>query len=148
VNRRILVVHAAPHVSRLIRLKLETAGYAVDAVRDVETSWELARRSPPALVVSDYRLPSGNGLDLCRRLREHPSTRTVPVVMVTNLREELADVDLRDHGVACVFDQPFSPGELLETVQSILAGEWSPVPRPHLECMSNAPLPQTPCRVD
>ncbi len=64
---------------------LARAGFAVEFADDGEAALERARAARPALVVTEILIPKLDGLALCRRLREDPLTRDIPVVVFSIL---------------------------------------------------------------
>ncbi len=72
----------------------------------------------PDVVVLDLMLPGLNGLEICRVIRDHPRTKSVPVVLLTARARE-RDIE---QGFAAGADdyivKPFSPSELLSRVQA------------------------------
>src|SRR5207237_10555787 len=82
---RILVVDDVRANSMLIEAYLKPMGYEVMTVDSGLGALELARESPPDLVLLDVRLPDLDGFEVCRKLREEQATSLVPIVMVTSL---------------------------------------------------------------
>ena len=72
-------------VRALQRVFLERAGLVVEFADDGLAALERARREPPCVVVTEILLPKLDGLMLCRRLREEPLTRHVPVIVFSML---------------------------------------------------------------
>lgn len=73
-------------VRELQRFFLERAGLAVEFVDDGLAAFERALRAPPpALVVTEILVPKLDGLTLCRRLRDDPTTAGVPVLVFSIL---------------------------------------------------------------
>src|SRR3990170_5336999 len=80
---RVLVVDDHEAVTRLLERLLGQQGYEVDVANDGISALELIERRQPDLVVLDVVIPGMNGFDLCRRLKQDPATRLLPVVLVT-----------------------------------------------------------------
>ena len=72
-------------VRALQRVFLERAGLVVEFADDGLAALQRARASPPAVVVTEILVPKLDGLTLCRRLREEPLTRDVPIVVFSIL---------------------------------------------------------------
>ncbi len=116
-EQTVLVVDDDANVVELTRLYLERDGYRVVAASDGARGLALAREEQPSLVVLDVMLPSVNGLDVCRTLREESA---VPIIMLTARVEEddrLAGLDL---GADDYVTKPFSPRELAARVRAVL----------------------------
>jgi two-component system phosphate regulon response regulator PhoB len=67
----ILVVEDEPAIRELLRVGLESAGYAVDEAGDAEAAQRRIEAALPALVLLDWMLPGRSGLDFARQLRRH-----------------------------------------------------------------------------
>jgi signal transduction histidine kinase len=114
-----LVVEDTPDVIRLVGMALQQE-FKVLSAPDGLQGLELARRELPSLIVTDLMMPGMDGLELTRRLREDPTTRHIPIVMLT-ARGELNDrVAGMETGVNSYLAKPFSPRELLSAARSLV----------------------------
>ena len=82
-NRQVLVVEDAEATRRLIELSLSMDGFEVVQRVDGASGLEAARTLQPELIVLDIALPEMDGWEVLDRLRRDPSTRGIPVVVVT-----------------------------------------------------------------
>jgi len=117
---RILIVEDDHSIAQLLMYNLEIEGFIVEHVdRGDEAELRLAK-TPPDLVILDWRLPDVSGLEICRRLRAHNNTRDLPVIMLTVCGEE----NERLRGFAAGADdyvvKPFSMLEVIERVRALL----------------------------
>ena len=97
-------------------LRLITAGTGTKAL-------DLARAERPDLVLLDVGLPELNGYQVCKALKTDPATASIQVVMLT-ARAGPADQRLAAAaGADAYLTKPFSPGELLVAVMSLLRPE-------------------------
>jgi two-component system phosphate regulon response regulator PhoB len=135
MERDILVVEDEADIRELLRHVLEAAGYAVRAVGDGEAALREVRAARPGLLLLDLMLPGMDGLDLCRRLRERPETRELPIVMLTARGEENDVVAGLNLGADDYVTKPFSPRVLLARLQAVIRRrqeEQSAAPSPEL----------------
>ncbi|MEX0703963.1 MAG: response regulator [Planctomycetales bacterium] len=118
---RILVVDDEIHIARAVQMKLARAGFEIETAPDGLAAWESFQRRPPDLVITDCQMPRMGGIELCRRIRENPGTEQLPIILLTakgyELEEESVMLDL---WLSALIGKPFSPRELLETVEGIL----------------------------
>jgi DNA-binding response OmpR family regulator len=122
--RRVLLCDDEIHILRAAEFKLRRAGYDVRIAADGQEAWEMIEQDPPDLLVTDCQMPRLDGLGLTRRIREHPATQSLPVVMLTAKGFELDHAEVASKwGVAVVMPKPFSPRELLKRVDSLLNEE-------------------------
>ena len=84
---------------------------------------EMALQQHPDLLITDYHMPMLSGLELCRRLREEPTTRDIPAIMLTARGYHLEEQDTLTSGIRCMLSKPFSPRHLLLTVNEVLTGK-------------------------
>lgn len=115
---RILCVEDDPEIGRLVSVQLEESGYAVDWVQDGALGLRRFREHASDLVILDLMLPSLDGLEICRRIREHD--RRTPLIMLT-AKAALRDVVLGlEMGADDYITKPFRTQELVARVQAIL----------------------------
>jgi len=113
----ILIVNDTPDVLELFTVLLEREGYRVITADNGLRALELAFSVEPEIVISDVVMPQMDGLDFCRRLKQHPRTADVPVLLVSALRT--ADEDSLKGLIAGADDYlelPFRRQELLVKV--------------------------------
>jgi DNA-binding response OmpR family regulator len=113
----ILVVDDEARIVKLVRDYLERAGFDVLEAHDGQMALTLARVEQPDLIVLDLMLPSVDGLDVCRRLRQESG---VPIIMLTARVEEADRIVGLELGADDYVTKPFSPGELVARVRATL----------------------------
>jgi DNA-binding response OmpR family regulator len=114
---RVLVVDDDHTVREVVVSYLRAAGHDVVETVDGETALTAVRDQPVDLVVLDLMLPGIDGLEVCRRLRQHSD---VPVIMLTALGDETDRVVGLEQGADDYVTKPFSPRELVLRVDSVL----------------------------
>ncbi|HKC59247.1 MAG TPA: ATP-binding protein [Myxococcales bacterium] len=114
-----LVVEDTPDVIRMVGMALQQ-DFKMLSAPDGLQGLEIARKELPSLIVTDLMMPGMDGLELTRRLRDDPTTRHIPIVMLT-ARGELEDrVAGIDTGVNSYLAKPFSPRELLSAARGLV----------------------------
>lgn len=119
---RILLVDDEPYVTSVLSRKLSALFAEVATASDGEEALELAKRSTPSLVVSDYQMPGMDGYELARRLRVDPATRDVPVILLTARGHLLSDEQLAQTNIRQVLAKPFGVKELTAAIRGELPG--------------------------
>jgi DNA-binding response OmpR family regulator len=114
---KILVVDDDPKIVDLMKMYLETAGYAVTAAYDGRQALELARQTAPDLIVLDLMLPMVEGLDVCRLLRAESK---IPIIMLTAKTTEADKLLGLELGADDYVTKPFSPREVVARVRAVL----------------------------
>jgi two-component system, OmpR family, alkaline phosphatase synthesis response regulator PhoP len=118
--KMILVADDESHILHVVSLKLQNAGYRVVTARDGREALELAQHERPDLLITDYHMPELSGLELCRRLKQEPATSDIPAIMLTARGYSLEPQDTEKSGILCMLSKPFSPRQLLATVNEVL----------------------------
>lgn len=119
-KEKILVIEDEPDIGEIIQYNLSREGYWVSVIADGDEAFDRVLAESPDLVLLDLMLPGSDGLDLCRRFKQDPVTRAVPVIMVTAKGEE-SDVILGlGVGADDYVKKPFSPKELVARVRAVL----------------------------
>jgi DNA-binding response OmpR family regulator len=119
-SKKVLVVDDETHILQVVSLKLRNAGFEVTTAADGEEALELMGAERPDLLITDLQMPEMNGVQLCCRMRENPALADVPAMMLTARGYALDPEDMSGTGLRAVISKPFSPRELLATVQEIL----------------------------
>ena len=117
---RVLVVEDEQDVAELIRYNLAKEGYDVRLSGNGADALRQARAARPELTLLDIMLPQLNGWEVCRRLKQDPDTRGIPVIMVTGRAEEGDKVLGFEMGADDYVTKPFSPRELVARVRAVM----------------------------
>jgi CheY-like chemotaxis protein len=118
-NKTILVADDESHILHVVSLKLQNAGYRVLTARDGREALLVAQQERPDLIITDYHMPELSGLELCAKLKEDPATSDIPAIMLTARGYHLEPQDTQSSGIRCMISKPFSPRQLLSTVNDI-----------------------------
>ena len=121
-ERTILVADDESHILHVVSLKLKNAGYRVLTARDGQEALEMAQQEKPDLLITDYHMPQLSGIELCRKLKQDPATTNIPAIMLTARGYSLEPADTEQSGILRMLSKPFSPRQLLATVNEVLDG--------------------------
>src|SRR3954464_9832481 len=120
---KVLIADDQPNMRQLVRLTLESGHFEILEAPDGDAALALARAEHPDLLFLDWTMPGLAGVEVCRALREAPSTAHMRIVMLT-ARSQSADREhAREMGADDYITKPFSPIELLEKVRDVLGPE-------------------------
>ncbi|HMQ23435.1 MAG TPA: response regulator [Planctomycetota bacterium] len=119
-RERILVIEDEPDILEVVRYNLTNEGYRVTSSTDGVEGLRLATREAPDLIILDLMLPGLDGIEICRRLRQDPVTRSIPIIMATAKSEESDLVLGLGVGADDYIVKPFRPRELLARCQAVL----------------------------
>jgi two-component system, OmpR family, alkaline phosphatase synthesis response regulator PhoP len=118
--KKILVADDESHILHVVSLKLRNAGYEVLTAADGQEALELAQSEHPDLLITDYHMPQLSGLELCQKLKQDPGTSNIPAIMLTARGYQLDPQDTEQSGILRMLSKPFSPRNLLTTVNEVL----------------------------
>jgi DNA-binding response OmpR family regulator len=119
-QQTVLVVEDEEDILELVAYNLEQAGLRTLKARDGEEAMAAVFRERPDLVVLDIMLPKMDGKEVCRRIRQNEQTRSLPVIMLTALAEEVDRIVGFELGADDYLPKPFSPKELVLRVRAVL----------------------------
>jgi two-component system alkaline phosphatase synthesis response regulator PhoP len=117
---KILVIDDEEDILELLRFNLTKEGYQVCSASTGEEALSLARTEHPDLVLLDLMLPGIDGLEVARRLKADPLTRSVPIVMLTAKGEESDIVTGLELGAEDYITKPFSRKVLVARLRAVL----------------------------
>jgi len=117
----VLVVDDDPEVRDFVCEVLAGAGFATATASDGDEVAEEARRVAPSLIILDVMMPRMDGYTTLTRLRGHPVTRDIPVIVLTGQVEPLYRTLSAGVGAVAHLTKPFSPDQLTQTVRRVLA---------------------------
>ncbi|WP_395672293.1 phosphate regulon transcriptional regulator PhoB [Phenylobacterium sp.] len=116
----ILVVEDEDSLATLLQYNLEKEGYDVAVAGDGEEALLLVDERLPDLIVLDWMLPKVSGIEVCRRIRQRPEARNVPIIMLTARGEETDRIRGLDTGADDYVVKPFSMTELAARIRAVL----------------------------
>lgn len=116
----ILIVDDVPSNARLLERHLTCEGYRVCFAEDGAKALEQVSHEQPDLILMDVMMPTLNGFDTCRLLKNDPATRLIPVVLVTALQDTRDRVSAMNAGADDFLSKPVNGAELTARVRSLL----------------------------
>ena len=116
----VMVIEDEKEIRDLVRYNLERAGFKVAAVADGDQGLERLFASRPDALVLDLMLPGHNGLEILREVRNEPTTRDLPVIVLTARAAEMDKLLGFEHGADDYLTKPFSPRELVARLRALV----------------------------
>jgi len=121
-SKRFAYIEDEPEMIDLVRLILGRRGYTVIGANGGREGLELIRKELPDLVLLDLMMPDMDGWDVYHQIKSDDLTRDIPVIVITAKAQNIDKVlGLRIAKVEDYIAKPFSPQELLERVDIVLA---------------------------
>jgi two-component system, OmpR family, KDP operon response regulator KdpE len=132
---RVLVCDDEPQILRALRVILRDAGFEALPAGTMEEALDIAAVRAPEAAIIDLMLPDGDGVELCRKLREWTP---IPVIVLSAVGDEDAKVRALAAGADDYVTKPFGPRELIARLEANLrrsagASESSVLSAPGLE---------------
>ena len=115
--KRLLLVDDDAHLRRSVSRLLRRAGWLVDEAGDGLEALELLATQPPALLLTDMRMPRMDGLQLIDAVRTRGLT--LPIVVLSGYHDISVD-DLLARGVTAVMEKPVGPSLLRDTLRDLV----------------------------
>ena len=130
---RALIVDDDQHLRELLCAVAEVQGLEVTACEDAEAGWDAFLAAQHELVILDWMLPGMDGLELCRRMRQHPFGQRVEILIVTARRgptdlQAVLDADANDY-----IAKPVDPNVLAVRIAIAIRGAQNLVARSKAE---------------
>ncbi|WP_050435954.1 response regulator [Chondromyces crocatus] len=117
---RILLCEDQDAIRRMIEALVGASGHEVTGVRTGAEAIELALKEPYDVVLLDLMLPGTmDGFEVCGRLRSDPSTKALPIVIISALDDKESRERAERAGATAYYAKPFRPLELLEYIGSL-----------------------------
>lgn len=111
----------------LVRLILGRRGFTVLGATGGREGLDLVRKELPDLVLLDLMMPDMDGWDVYHQIKSDELTRNIPVIVITAKAQNIDKIlGLRIAKVEDYISKPFSPQELLERVEQVLAKQANP----------------------
>lgn len=120
MTNRILVVDDESDITELLSYNFRDAGYEVLTAADGMVAVSTAQRWLPEAIVLDLNLPGLDGFAVCEMLRVLPSTRDIPILMLTAFATEQSRQVGLQLGATDYLTKPFSPRDVVTRVTELL----------------------------
>ncbi len=117
---RVLIVEDDPALIELLQYNLEAEGFGTAVVEDGDGAMAALEDEQPDLVILDWMLPNTSGIEICRQIRQNPSHKDMPVIMLTARTEESDRVRGLKTGADDYVVKPFSPKELIARINAVM----------------------------
>ena len=116
----ILVVEDEEDIAELLRFGLTRAGFAVTWVKNLADARSSVKKVLPDLIILDWMLPDGQGVEWLHQLRGDERTRPLPIIMLTARAQESDKLKGLEGGADDYMTKPFSPKELVARINNVL----------------------------
>jgi two-component system phosphate regulon response regulator PhoB len=118
--KRILLVEDEAPIRDMLKFVLEQSGYETVEAEDYQIALEKIVEPYPDLILLDWMLPGGTGVQLAKKLKQHEYARDIPIIMLTARGEEEDKIKGLEAGADDYVTKPFSPKELVARVKAVI----------------------------
>jgi DNA-binding response OmpR family regulator len=122
----ILIIEDDAFIAKLLSVRLERGGHSILWASDGNDGLAQAHASMPDLILLDIMLPGMDGFQLLRRLKQHPTTHAIPVMMLTAKTDGRSVLAGIDGGAVAYLAKPIDFPDLMQRIERCLA--YHPVP--------------------
>jgi CheY-like chemotaxis protein len=120
---KILIVEDDPLMARLYEKVFKFEGHEVDVALNGRDGLDKVRANRPNVMVLDIMMPEMNGLEVLDKLKADPDTKTIPVVVLTNLAGgQDAEAALTKGAVKYIVKSEYEPKQIANMIKEVLAG--------------------------
>ena len=124
-KKTILIVEDESDIVTALSIKLKSEGYNIFYACNGDDAIKLALTERPHLILLDIALPNEDGFSVARKLREHKSTVTIPVIFLTALASDEDREQAQRVGAASFITKPFKWDHLMKTIHEIVSAGHS-----------------------
>ena len=125
--KKILCIEDDQEMIDLIRLILSRRGFEIQGANGGKEGLEIIRRDHPDLVLLDLMMPEMDGWEVYQQIKADESIRNIPVIVVTAKAQSIDKVlGLHIAKVDDYIAKPFSPQELLTSIDNVLSHRSTP----------------------
>ncbi len=119
-DRTVLIVDDEFAIRDMLRMALEIAEFNCLEADNIQSAYQVIVDDRPDIVLLDWMLPGGSGLELLRRLKRNDATKDLPVIMLTAKTTEDNVIQGLDVGADDYITKPFAPRELIARIRALL----------------------------
>ncbi|MEP5765667.1 MAG: phosphate regulon transcriptional regulator PhoB [Halieaceae bacterium] len=119
-DRTVLIVDDEFAIRDMLRMALEIAEFNCLEADNIQSAYRIVVDQRPDIILLDWMLPGGSGIELLRRLKRDDSTRELPVIMLTAKTSEDNVIQGLDVGADDYITKPFAPRELIARIHALL----------------------------
>lgn len=120
MEKKVLVVDDEIHIVQVVAIKLKNNGFEVLTAENGADAYNLALKEVPDVIVTDYQMPGMTGTELVEKLRGVSELEHIPVILLTARSFALEENVRQNLKITHCLSKPFSPREVLATVEEVL----------------------------
>lgn len=119
MSRKILIVEDEAPIREMLSFVMEQHGYQAIEAGDYQSALEKVIEPFPDMILLDWMIPGGSGIQLAKKLKGDDFTRAIPIIMLTARGEEEDKIRGLEVGADDYMTKPFSPKELMARMRAV-----------------------------
>lgn len=120
MSKRVLLVEDEAPIREMLEFVLVQYGFQTIHAEDVDVALEKLVEPYPDIILLDWMLPGGSGIQLAKKLKQHQHARNIPIIMLTARGEEEDKIRGLEVGADDYVTKPFSPKELIARIKAVM----------------------------
>lgn len=125
MSKSILIAEDDTSLLPLLAYNLKNNGFKVIQAKNGEEALLALKENLPDLLLLDWMMPSPNGIEICKILRQKKETKNIPIIMLTAKSEEDNKIVGLESGADDYIIKPFSTTELVARIKALLRRSYS-----------------------
>ncbi|KPZ64130.1 Phosphate regulon transcriptional regulatory protein PhoB [Pseudoalteromonas sp. P1-16-1b] len=120
MSRKVLVVDDEAPIREMLVFVLEQNGFQAIEAEDYDSAISAMVEPYPDMVLLDWMLPGGSGIQIAKKFKQNDHTRQIPIIMLTARGEEEDKIRGLEVGADDYVTKPFSPKELMARIKAVI----------------------------
>lgn len=120
MSKTILAVDDSPSIRQMVSMTLQSAGYTVIEAVDGADGYDKAVANSINAVITDLNMPNLNGIEFIRKFRTHPSSKGIPILLLTTESDDELKRQAKEAGATGWITKPFKQEQLIAVMKKVL----------------------------
>ncbi len=119
MSKTLLTIDDSASIRQMIKMTMASAGYNVLEAENGSIGYDVATSSKVDVVVTDLNMPVMNGLEFVRKYRGHPSSKGIPIILLTTESDDKLKAQAREAGASGWIVKPFKQEQLISVIKKV-----------------------------
>lgn len=120
MNKKVMTVDDSASVRQMVSFTLRTNGYDVVEAVDGRDALEKLEKEAVDIVIADVNMPRLGGIELVRKVREHPTRKFIPIILLTTESQVDKRMEGKAAGATGWIVKPFQQDQLISTIKKVV----------------------------
>jgi two-component system chemotaxis response regulator CheY len=119
MSKTILTIDDSASIRQMVAMTLKSAGHIVLEAGNGAEGYDQATGNTVHAVITDLNMPVMNGIEFIRKYRQHPSSKGVPIILLTTESDETLKAEAKAAGATGWIVKPFKQDQLLAVIKKV-----------------------------